>query len=478
MQSLQQIIQDYKKTFHESEDFITREFIAFKNVNAVVMFVDGSVDKQFLISGVMRPLQNEEQQPNGNIADFASENLVGYVQSKTETDKQKIVEALLNGFCVVMFENCNTAVLADSTKWIVRIPSEPPTSAVMNGPREGFIEDIITNASLLRKRLKNPDFIMKKLIVGKYTQTQVRVCYIESIASPKVVKMVIDKISKIDIDGVVDSNYISEFLQNKRHTIFKQIGISEKPDIVTAKLLEGRIAIVVDGSPMVLTVPFCLLEDLQNSNDYYITSGRATVLRFLRIIGLVFAILLPGVYVALMVYHYNIIPLKFLISIANSIQGIPLPPFLEVLFIIFLFEMLYEASLRMPRYMGLALSVVGALILGDTAVKAGLVSPPAVMIVALTGVMSYTVPEQAQQISFLRLIFTIVGGIFGLFGIILASMFLVAYLANMDSYNTPYLSPFAPFNLKDQKDGILKMPAPAQRLRPKSIPNTNIKRQG
>ncbi|MBQ8761963.1 MAG: spore germination protein, partial [Clostridia bacterium] len=255
-------------------------------------------------------------------------------------------------------------------------------------------------------------------------------------------------------------------------------GISEKPDIVTAKLLEGRIAIVVDGSPMVLTVPFCLLEDLQNSNDYYITSGRATVLRFLRIIGLVFAILLPGVYVALMVYHYNIIPLKFLISIANSIQGIPLPPFLEVLFIIFLFEMLYEASLRMPRYMGLALSVVGALILGDTAVKAGLVSPPAVMIVALTGVMSYTVPEQAQQISFLRLIFTIVGGIFGLFGIILASMFLVAYLANMDSYNTPYLSPFAPFNLKDQKDGILKMPAPAQRLRPKSIPNTNIKRQG
>ncbi|MBQ8761902.1 MAG: spore germination protein, partial [Clostridia bacterium] len=197
MQSLQQIIQDYKKTFHESEDFITREFIAFKNVNAVVMFVDGSVDKQFLISGVMRPLQNEEQQPNGNIADFASENLVGYVQSKTETDKQKIVEALLNGFCVVMFENCNTAVLADSTKWIVRIPSEPPTSAVMNGPREGFIEDIITNASLLRKRLKNPDFIMKKLIVGKYTQTQVRVCYIESIASPKVVKMVIDKISKI-----------------------------------------------------------------------------------------------------------------------------------------------------------------------------------------------------------------------------------------------------------------------------------------
>ncbi len=478
MQSLQKIISDYKQTFHESEDFITREFVAYKDINAVAMFIDGSVDKQFLISGVMRPLQNEDIVPKGNIAEFAAENLVGYVQTKTETDKQKIVEAMLNGFCVVIFENCETAILADSTKWIVRIPSEPPTSAVMNGPREGFIEDIITNCSLLRKRLKNPDFIMKKLTIGRYTQTQVRVCYITSIADPKVVKMVIDKLNKIDIDGIVDSNYINEFLQNRRHTIFKQIGVSEKPDIVAAKLLEGRVAIVVDGSPMVLTIPFCLLEDLQSSNDYYITSGRATILRFLRIISLVVAILLPGMYVSLMVYHYNIIPIKFLISIANSIQGIPLPPFLEVLFIIFLFEVLYEASLRMPRYMGLALSVVGALILGDTAVKAGLVSPPAVMIVALTGVMSYTVPEQAQQVSFLRLVFTIIGGMLGLFGMILGSMFLIAYLCNMDSYNTPYLSPFAPYNKNDQKDGIMKMPAPAQRTRPNTIPNINKKRQG
>ena len=168
------------------------------------------------------------------------------------------------------------------------------------------------------------------------------------------------------------------------------------------------------------------------------------------------AIILPGVYVALLVYHYEIIPIKLLITINNSIQGIPLPPFVEVLFIIVMFECLYEASLRMPRYIGLALSIVGAIILGDTAVKAGLISSPGVLVVAVAGMLSYTVPDQAAQISVLRVIFTIIGGIFGLFGLILSGMVLIAYLASMTSYNTPYLAPFSPFILTDQKDGIFK----------------------
>ena len=190
-------------------------------------------------------------------------------------------------------------------------------------------------------------------------------------------------------------------------------------------------------------------------------------------IGVVLAILLPGCYVSIMLYHYNIIPIKLLISIANGIQGIPLSPFLEVLFIIFLFEILYEASLRMPRYLGLALSVVGALILGDTAVKAGLISPPAVMIVALTGVMSYTVPNQNVQISVLRLIFTILGGVLGFYGIIIGILFLVGYLSSMESYSAPYFAPFGPYISSDQKDGLFKKPVTSQITRPKSFSNKN-----
>lgn len=468
----------YKKMFNESIDFVVRNFTAFGNQKVSAMFIDGSIDKQFLISGMIEPLQRCTKQPTSNIADFVINTLIGFVQAKKETQSQVVMQNMLNGFCAIVFENSNEVVLVDSTKWIVRSPVEPPTSAVTRGPREGFVEDVMTNCVLLRKRLKTPDFVLEQMIIGKYTKTDVRIAYIKSIANPKVIKILKEKLSQINIDGVVDSNYITEFLTTKRRYVFRQVGQAEKPDIITAKLLEGRIAILVDGSPIVLTVPFCIIEDLQSSNDYYSSPMRASITRIMRFIGITLSILLPGTYVALLSYHYNIIPIKFLVNIANSIQGIPLSPFLEVLFIIFLFEMLYEASLRMPRYLGLALSVVGALILGDTAVNAGLVSPPAVMLVALTGVMSYTVPEQSQQISFLRLVFTVLGGVLGFFGIVLGAIFLIAYLSNLDSYGANYLSPTTPYIKEDQKDAFLRVPIGAMKQRPKSIPNINPKRQG
>lgn len=477
MNNLSKKIEKYKKLFNNSTDFIVRNFVAFKNQNVSAMFIDGSVDKQFLISGMIEPLQQCKNEPKDNIADFVINTLIGFVQAKKETQSQAVVQNLLNGFCALVFENTNEIVLVDSTKWITRPPVEPPTSAVTRGPREGFVEDVMTNCVLLRKRFKTPDFVFEQIVLGKYTNTSVKIAYIKSIADPKVVSSLKEKLSKINIDGIIDSNYIAELLTTKRHYVFRQVGQAEKPDIIAAKLLEGRVAILVDGSPIVLTVPFCLIEDLQSSNDYYSSPMRATITRIMRFLGIILAILLPGTYVAILSYHYNIIPIKFLVNIANSIQGIPLSPFLEVLFIIFLFEMLYEASLRMPRYLGLALSVVGALILGDTAVNAGLVSPPAVMLVALTGVMSYTVPEQSQQISFLRLIFTVVGGVLGLFGIVLGTIFLVAYLSNMDSFGTSYLSPMSPYIKNDQKDAFIKVPTGAMKYRPKSIPNINSKRQ-
>ncbi len=478
MNSIQKITQIYKNKFNNSADFVVREFIAFQNCKACAMFVDGTVDKQFLISGMMKPLQDSKKIPEGNIADFVVAELIGFVQAKKETNQDIIINTMLNGFCAIIFENTDEVVLVDSTKWIVRTPNEPPTSAVMKGPREGFVEDIMTNSILLRKRLKTPDFVYEKIVLGKYTKTQVRIAYINSIAKPSIIQQIKEKLEKINIDGIIDSHYIAEILQNRRHTIFKQIGEAEKPDIVAAKLLEGRVAILVDGSPIVLTIPYIFIEDIQNSNDYYSSSLRASILRITRLIGAVLSILLPGTYVALLMYHCDIIPIKFLVSIANSIQGIPLSPFLEVLFIVFLFEMLYEASLRMPKYLGLALSIVGALILGDTAVKAGLVSPPAVMLVALTGVMSYTIPDQSQQIAFLRLIFTIIGGTLGLYGIVIGSIILVAYMTNLGSFGTSYLTPMSPFTYKDQKDGMIKMPITDMQYRPTVIPNINPKRQG
>ena len=474
--SLKDNLSKMKEKYHNSQDLIVREFVSFGKINSAVVYIDGSVDKQFLISGVLNPLQTSPPPKKDDVTDYAVSKIVAFAQAKVESDESTIITNLNNGFCTIFFENTTSVVCVDSTKWPVRLPSEPPTSAVINGPREGFVEDIVTNVALIRKRLKTPDVIFDKMEVGRYSKTQVRVCYIHGIVHPKIVKKIKDKIKNIDIDGVVDSSYISAFLEDRRHSVFRQVGTSEKPDIIASKLLEGRVAVIVDGSPIVLTLPYVLWEDFQSSNDYYTTPMRATIQRWLRAFGALIAIILPGCYVAVMLYHYKIIPIKLLISIANSIQGIPLSPFLEVLFIIFLFEILYEASLRMPRYLGLALSVVGALILGDTAVKAGLVSPPAVMIVALTGVMSYTVPNQTSQISFLRLVFTFLGGILGFYGIIIGGLFLAGYLCSIKNYGAPYLAPLGPFVAKDQKDAIFKKPITSQITRPKSFPNVNNRR--
>ena len=476
--TIEQKTQNIKQYLNNSQDITTRTFICKNDTKCGLVFIDSAVDKLLLSSSVIDPLQKFEWTNNkDNDITTIQESIIAYTSVATTKTIKETISNILNGFCAVLFDDCDTILMVECAKWVTRLPSEPPTSAVIHGPREGFVEDVTTNLALLRKRLKTKELKIEQLVIGRETATEVRVCYLNNIADPTIVQKIVQKLKKIDIDGVVDSSYLAAFLGDNRGSLFKQVGTAEKPDIVVAKMLEGRVAIIVDGSPFVLTLPFLYIEDLQSSNDYYLSPAHATFMRFMRCFGLFGAIILPGLYVALLVYHYEIIPIKLLITITNSIQGIPLPPFVEVLFIIVMFECLYEASLRMPRYIGLALSIVGAIILGDTAVKAGLISSPGVLVVAVAGMLSYTVPDQSAQISVLRVIFTIIGGIFGLFGLILGGMVLISYLASMTSYNTPYLAPMSPFILQDQKDAIFKRSLNQQKLRPKSIPNTNARRQ-
>ena len=474
--NLQNMLTKIKEKFCNTQDLVTREFETEAGNKIAIVFLDNVVDQLLLSSSVIAPLQVLKSEGQEDLAVLAKNNIIAFSQVQEIKDESELVENILNGFCAILFEDSQKILVVQCVKWISRLPSEPPTSAVVKGPREGFVEDIVTNLTLLRKRLKTPNLKVENLKIGTETNSEVRIVYLDGVADRNVVEKIRTRLKNIHIDGVVDSNYLVEFLQADKHAFFKQVGSTEKPDIATAKILEGRVAILVDGSPIVLTLPYVLIEDLQASNDYYTNPGRATFLRYLRLIAAVIAITLPGIYVALLCHHMKAIPIKLLVTITNSIQGIPLTPLLETLFIIFLFEILYEASLRMPRYMGLALSVVGALILGDTAVQAGLISPPAVLIVAITGVMSYTLPEQSNQISFLRLIITIIGGLLGIFGVVLAVLFVIAYLSNMDSYGAPYLSPFAPNIPEDKKDALFRRSFKQMKTRPKSFPNENKRR--
>ena len=315
------------------------------------------------------------------------------------------------------------------------------------------------------------------LVSGQYTNTNIALAYIDGIVDDALVKQVTEQINNIKIDGIIDSSYVAKYLEEKSYSIFRQVGTSEKPDIVAAKLLEGRIAIFVDGSPIVLTVPFLLLEDFQNPEDYYDRNFHSSMARCLRFIGIIIAILLPALFVSAQLFNLELIPLRFTVTVLNAVKGIPLSPALEMLFTVLIFEILNEASIRMPKYVGMALSVVGALVLGETAVRAGIISTPTLMIMALSAISLYTVPELTNTLSILRVIFILLAGVMGSYGILLAILFLLCYLVNMHSFTSPYLAPYAPRISDDLKDSILKDDLKSFDLRPKSIRHKNDRRQ-
>ncbi|MCQ2399111.1 MAG: spore germination protein, partial [Clostridia bacterium] len=306
-----------------------------------------------------------------------------------------------------------------------------------------------------------------------YSSTKVSVCYVKGVVKGGIVEKLREKISKIDIDVILDSAYIAKFLTEHNTSLFKQIGTTEKPDILVSRIMEGRAAIIVDGSPFVLTVPYLIVEDFQSADDYYSSSYRAFVVRILRASSVFVAILLPALFVAAQLFHLQLLPLSFLLTIVNSIKGIPLSPSFEMFFTLMIFETLNEASIRMPKYVGMAVSIVGGLVLGETAVNAGIISAPALMIIAISGICLYTVPELVQTFSLLRLIYLCIAGSIGGYGLILVTVAVLLYLVSFESYDTPLLAPFAPLVVKDLKDGAYKGFLPELDTRPLSLKSPN-----
>ncbi len=466
-----------KEELNNREDLILRELEVGKHKFAI-FYILGLSDAENIGKLVIAPILNYTgYDSKTKVIDTLQKNILYFSEMSTEEDLREITSELLKGKAIILIDNETKVISLQSDKHKERSIAEPPTSAVIKGPRGGLVENLKTNLGTIKNILQTKDLKTINLKVGKHTQTSVALLYIDGIADDSVVKEIEEKIKSIDIDGIIDSYYISQFLETRKTSIFKQVGISEKPDVVSAKILEGRVAILVDGSPIALTLPFILFEDLQSSNDYYSERTHVTMVRIVRLVSLFITVLLPGLYIAIELHHYKVIPLKYLITILNTTQGLPLTPLLELLFVLILFEILYEASLRMPRYLGQAMSIVGALILGDTAVKAGVVSPPAVMVVALSSIALYIIPDQAPQLSLTRLLFTLAGGLLGFYGIALGTMFVIFYFNDFDAYGAPYLAPLSPSVKNDLKDYLIKSDLTKLKTRPKSIPNKNTKRQ-
>ncbi|MDD3397078.1 MAG: spore germination protein [Clostridia bacterium] len=471
--SCQENIEYFRKRLNDNIDVLSK-VLNKGNKSIAIIYIKSIINDQLLTDMILLPLTKNINEIS---VDYIKKNIITTASiekiENSETADDEIIAGMLAGKVALFVDGEDSCILIDIEEVPIRMPTEPPTSAVLYGPRVGFTENAKKNISMLRKRLPTDKLVLKEFEIGKYTKTMVVLCYLKDIIKPEIVKDISKKLQNINIDGVIDTHYILSFLQKGQTSFFKQAGIAEKPDIVSAKMLEGRAAIIVEGSPVVLTIPFMIFEDIQNSNDYYTNPIYTSFIRIIRIMGILAAVISPGLYLSFRLFHHNILPLRFLITISNSTEGLPFTPFIELIFILILFQILYEVSLRLPRYLGLATSIVGALILGQTGVNAGLISPPGVIIIAMSIITIYIVPDETAQLTILRAIFLIIGGTIGILGIIGGMIYIINELATMQNYGTPYLTPYAPRTVKDLKDGVFMQPIYKMTTRPKSLIDKN-----
>ena len=460
------------KALLPSDDVIFFDFVVGSK-DALAVYVDSITDREMLGLEVLSPLKSSKI--SGGMKSIAKKITSANIKQVDEI--KAAADEILQGSTLILIDGKIGGITVDLKKFDVRAIAEPPTELAIRGPRNGFIESIKTNLSLVRRYLKTPSLKIEMLQVGKYTSTAIALMSIDGITDDKLTDKIRKKLQSIDIDGIPDSSYLTKMLNERKNSLFKQIGSTERPDVLIERMLEGRVGILVDGSPFALTLPYMLIEDFQTAEDYYISHYRANLVRTLRVFAIFFSVFLPGLFVAAELFHLQLIPLNFLLTIVNSIKGIPLSPSLEMFFILLIFEILNETSIRMPKYVGMALAIVGALVLGETAVNAGLVSTPSLLIMAMSGISIYTVPELTETTSLLRFVVLIVAGSVGGYGIVLIEAFLVCYLCTTENYGVPYAAPYSPLILNDLQDGIYMSDATSMPLRPEALKPKNKRRQ-
>lgn len=477
-----------KHSLGESTDIVIRKFkIGEKRtVKIAVVYTDGLVNEHTVHESLLETLMSDIRQTR--LSQQASEKGMYYtirdhVLTAGEMDEldtlDDILHHVLSGDTVIFLEGETKALCVSTRGWQDRGVEEPSTQAVVRGPKDGFTETLRTNTALLRRKIKDPNLWISTQSIGKKTKTDVAVAYMNGIANDKVVKEVHKRLNQIDIDSILDSGYIEELIQDETYTPFPTVYNSERPDSIAAGLLEGRIAIIVDGSPFVLLVPALFMQFFQSPEDYYQRSDFSTLIRMIRFLSFFLALLTPSVYVALTTYHQEMIPTSLLINLSSQREGVPFPGLVEALIMEVTFEILREAGVRLPKAVGSAISIVGALVLGQAAVEAGLVSSAMIIVVSLTAISSFVSPSFnfAISIRMLRFLFMFLAATFGLFGILLGLIALALHLASLRSFGVPYLSPIAPYITSDQKDTILRFPRWGLLSRQRLINQKNINRE-
>lgn len=468
-----------------SSDLIVREIVLVKEpvaVQSAVLYIDGLADvtavQDFILPSLMRQRNQQLAAPLLTVTDLIEElkNASLSVANLREiSDFGSLFESILSGNTVILFDGSTIAFAVNTEGWEDRSVEESTSQTVVRGPKEGFAENFRTNTALIRRRIRDPRLWLETRMLGHVTRTVVGVMYVKGLANEKVIEEVRKRLDRIQIDGILESGYIEELIQDETYTPFPTIFNTERPDAVAGGLLEGRIAILVDGTPFVLLVPALFTQFFQSPEDYYQRADISTLIRLLRYVSFFIALLGPSLYIAITTFHQQMIPTSLLISLAAQREGIPFPAFVEAFMMELTFEILREAGTRMPRTVGQALSIVGALVIGQSAVEAGIISAAMVIVVSITAIASFVLPSYniAISIRILRFVFMGLAASFGLFGIMLGMMTMVLHLSGLRSFGVPFLFPFAPLNYAGQKDAMVRFPHWSLFTRPRLVNQNN-----
>ncbi len=486
--SLEDNLMKLQIIFEACSDIVLREFSFGKpETRGLMVYFDGLVNKDEIEHNILRPLllgmdmlEGKDESRSQDIFQEVKNKIISPAEIKAVKSWDELCHHIGSGDSALFIDGYDDVLVAGTRSWQTRSIASPENEVVIFGPKEGFNETLRFNTAQIRRRIKSSNFKIESFVLGRITKTDVIMCYIKNIAPAPLIEEIKKRISEIDIDGVLDTNYIKEFIIDDNKTLFSQVLHTERPDRVCGQLLEGRICIMVDGSPMALIVPTSFSEFITSPDDYYTYYIPASLIRLLRFTAFWMSLLLPSLYVAVISYHHEMIPTALLLTIAASREGVPFPSFIEAFLLEAMFEMLREAGIRLPRAVGPAVSIVGALIIGDAAVRAGLVSTPMVVVVAATGIASFVSPSYNASliVRILRFGFLAASAMLGFLGIMIVLVIVLLKMVSVSSFGLPYLAPLAPLDLSQLTDIMVRRPWFVNRRRPYLEGMQNQVRQG
>ena len=447
-----------KQIFAHDDTFICRvvQGRGTPALRAALFFFDGMVNNEIINESIVKPISLWTGAPMP--MDAVIDEVLHVNDCPFDPGVDKLFAAFLYGDTILFVDGDSRPAVLNTKGFVRRGPDEPDNEKVLRGPREGFTEAFMGNLSLIRRRLRTPQLCFEFLQAGSVSHTTVCVCYLDGIADTDVLAEVKRRVAAIPLDAVLDANYLSEIIRDNRASPFPTAGATERPDIVAAKLLEGRVALIVDGTPVALTLPHILQEAFQANDDYYISYLYTNLTRWLRILGFFLTLTLPAAYVSLLTWHQEMIPTRLLFSVAAARQGVPFSTLAEAVGTPAVFEILKEAGTRTPDTIGQALSIVGGLVLGQAAVEARFVSAPMVIVIAFSGVTALIVPKLRTAALVYRFFLLVCAAVLGLYGVLLGLGGILAHLCRLRSCGVPYLTNLLSGEARSRDDVVLRFP--------------------